>query len=76
MVPVAVEQFLDKIKAPTEQELVAFFKEHKKLKAALHVMKGFVQIGFGIVSAYLTGGLMHGGPIEGAISGVLTERSR
>ncbi|MBI3723897.1 hypothetical protein HY251_08100, partial [bacterium] len=53
---------------------VQFFEEHPGLKAALHVMKGAVQIGFGIVSAYLTGGLMHGGPIEGAVSGLLTER--
>jgi GTP-binding protein EngB required for normal cell division len=55
---------------------VAFFKEHPYLKAGLRVMKGSLQIGFGLVSAYLTGGLLHGfHPIEGAVSGLVVERA-
>src|SRR5262249_30803527 len=42
---------------------------------SLQVMKGLFQIGFGVVSGYLTGGILFHSGLEGAISSVVAERA-
>jgi GTP-binding protein EngB required for normal cell division len=54
---------------------IEFFREHPNLRASLQVMKGAFQIGFGVVSGYLTGGLLKFSGIEEVASAVVAERA-
>jgi hypothetical protein len=77
-----IERFLERADEEAERWVEAetrkhieFFKAHPNLKASLQLMKGVFQIGFGVVSGYLTGGVLFHSGIEGAVSGVVAERA-
>ncbi len=54
---------------------VQFFQEHPYLKNGLRVLKGTFQVGFGLASAFLTGGLLlPGHPVDAVVSGLIAER--
>jgi GTP-binding protein EngB required for normal cell division len=77
-----IERFLGRAEEEAERwveaqtrEHVAFLKEHPYLRNGVRLVKGTVQIGFGLASAFLTGGLLHPGhPVETAVSGLVAER--
>jgi GTP-binding protein EngB required for normal cell division len=77
-----LERFLGRAEEDAERwidlqtrEHVEFFKQHPYLRNSLRFLKGTFQIGFGLGSAILTGGILHPGhPVETAVSGLVVER--
>lgn len=77
-----IERFLGRAEEEAESWIeaetrhhVEFFKEHRYLTSGLRIFKTTLQIGFGLGSAFLTGGILHPGhPVDAAISGLVAER--
>lgn len=77
----AIEGFLGRAEEEAERWIadetarhVELVKKHPRTKAALRAFKGLFQIGFGLASAYLTGGLLHS-VWDSLVIGAATERA-
>jgi hypothetical protein len=77
----AIEKFLGRAEEEAEKwigletkKTIDLVNQHPKTKAALRAFKGVFQVGFGLASAYLTGGLLHS-VWDSLVIGAATERA-